>query len=1156
MSSLQDVVRIHRRYSRSINLDRDLGSPKALEGYVPTDKGLDALRRISYAARTPGSVRAWSISGAYGTGKSAFALFLASAFGPRTSSCRSVVDQLLMEHLGAAKALRKARTALPAAGLLSAVTVAQREPLAHAVVRALATGIAAHWPADAFPADVHRAQELAAVARSGGRVAAGDALAALRQVAMAAGGMLLVIDELGKVLEYASIQPQEEDLFLLQQIAELPAGPGDPLILTMLLLHRAFTDYTMPMQATERAEWAKVQGRFEDIPYAEGPGHVIRLVCRAIEHQDVGGIAGVLDAWAGAWHQELVGLRTESLALGQSEIRAMYPLHPLTALALPVLCSKYAQNDRSLFSFLTSWEAHGFHWFLAETPWRETPLVTLKPHQLYDYFVETARMAAASRPEFQRWTEVQSRVSECADLPDPLVAVVKTVGLFNLVAMSGALRASRVLVVRALADTPADVATWNMHIDEALERRLVTWRKQADELRIWEGSDFDVEQALVTFRAGATEPLPLLLERLAPLSPAVARRHSYESGTLRYYERRYLNDSAALGTLMPKDTTSDGILVHWLGDLAALGDLPSQTAAGHPILVLAVANLVRLKLAAQEVVALEQLEAGVPQLQTDGIARREVQLRLAIARTTLEVEISRACGAAAEAIVVRDDAGSREVPSGQQLNALLSAHCDRAYHAGPRLWTELLNRRELTSQGAKARRELIEAMLTRAGEPDLGLSGYGPEVSMARSALVATDLYHEGPDGVWRFQRPNNYLNKAYDAIHRFVSSAVDRPRTVDSLFTELARPPYGVKAGPLPVLLAAYTIAHGDAVGFYQDGSFVPVPGAEHFELLVKHPGRFALKSFQLEGPRGRLRDQLSAALAPTGAGPASLVGIVRQLMGLARRWPEFTRRTRAYLDPIPLAIRNALLAAREPDVLLFEVLPATVGHDPITGGETDGADVTAIAQAIVAGLREVESAYSRLLARATKSLGQAFALPADTPFMRAAFQLQAAPVLALLESTVSSPRHADALLRRFLIAASDPSGDDYAWLEATLMVAMDRPVGTWIDGDAAGLEHRLAELAGRFRNLEAYARDPRSAVPGQDLRLLSFAPLGGETVTRVVQIDEAQREKLDRLVARTLAEGALAGDQALQAAFIAKLFEAVFQMIPAAVSTEVSPS
>ena len=53
----------------------------------------------------------------------------------------------------------------------------------------------------------------------------------------------------------------------------------------------------------------------------------------------------------------------------------------------------------------------------------------------------------------------------------------------------------------------------------------------------------------------------------------------------------------------------------------------------------------------------------------------------------------------------------------------------------------MLNRTELTSQGTKARRLLLEAMIERAAEPDLGFEGYGPEMAMYRSFLEDTGLH-------------------------------------------------------------------------------------------------------------------------------------------------------------------------------------------------------------------------------------------------------------------------------------------------------------------------------------------------------------------------------------------------------------------------------
>ncbi|NJM00556.1 MAG: hypothetical protein HC924_18075, partial [Synechococcaceae cyanobacterium SM2_3_2] len=79
---LSELIQVNRRYSRSINLERDLGDPDSLAGYIPTERAVSSLQGI---LRDFGSqrkrARAWTLTGVYGTGKSAFAHFLTALLG-------------------------------------------------------------------------------------------------------------------------------------------------------------------------------------------------------------------------------------------------------------------------------------------------------------------------------------------------------------------------------------------------------------------------------------------------------------------------------------------------------------------------------------------------------------------------------------------------------------------------------------------------------------------------------------------------------------------------------------------------------------------------------------------------------------------------------------------------------------------------------------------------------------------------------------------------------------------------------------------------------------------------------------------------------------------------------------------------------------------
>src|SRR5260370_33321601 len=83
---LEWVVSVQGRFARSVSLVRDAGRADALGGYILTPTGREVLVRLADALRGESFSRAWSLTGPYGTGKSAFALFVAHLLGGEGSA--------------------------------------------------------------------------------------------------------------------------------------------------------------------------------------------------------------------------------------------------------------------------------------------------------------------------------------------------------------------------------------------------------------------------------------------------------------------------------------------------------------------------------------------------------------------------------------------------------------------------------------------------------------------------------------------------------------------------------------------------------------------------------------------------------------------------------------------------------------------------------------------------------------------------------------------------------------------------------------------------------------------------------------------------------------------------------------------------------------
>jgi hypothetical protein len=1123
--NLSDYFGVNRRYARSINLERDFELPNAVLGYVLTERAVDSLNRVFEAIAQPGtkaasqrssSTRAWTFTGVYGTGKSAFAHYLTSLCAPSNDPMRHYALDIAKKAFGKSNAqYRKLESALPEKGLFRAVAVGQREPLCNTVIRALYRGAEVFWSSGRKPEVVKQLTAWVAEMETSSPLELTNAqvIATVKAVAEAAKtDVLLIIDELGKNLEFAAHTPGGDDLYLLQQLAELPRGKNYQ-VYTIGLLHQAFAEYSQRLASTEKNEWAKIQGRFEDIPFAESTEQMTRLIGQAIDHSKADSYKFIVSTQADEWSEKLKS-ETDLPSVSADVLADAYPLHPVTSIALPTLCMKYAQNDRSLFTFLTSSEPHSFARFLEQETVQGDDIPTLKLHQVYDYFVESVGSGMGSRPNLQRWIEIQGLVSDARHLDDDSQIVLKTIGILNLITATGAFRATRTLVKFALMGRVGEKKAekhWDKLIQGLCDKGLITYRKQLDELRVWEGSDFDVDRELVSYVDSDRTPLAQLLTSISPLKPVIAQRHSYQKGTLRYFERQYLGSEADFANLCCTESSCDGLVGYWLDKEEPI-KVPSKTRDGKPFILLTASSLNILKIRAQEFAGLKKIQLTATQLQSDGVARREVRHRLVQAKRLLDEILSQTFNVSSAKTLCWIQGKQVDVCHGTEFNARLSDVCDRVYNQTPTLWNELINRRELTSQGAKARRQLIEAILDNSTQENLGLEGYGPEVSMYRSVLTETGM-HRLVDGEWTFHEPHKKAGilSVWEAIETFCLGATEGIQTLEHLYGVLEAPPYGVKRGVIPVVLAVFLCHHFDDVSIYKDGTFIPILSSEHFELLVKDPSRYGVKHIAVAGLRAKVFQELESVLR-VGASVTlpkvrntTLLSVVKPLFQFARRLPAYTLKTKR-MGKHAQAVLETLRDAQEPDELVFKSLPVACGMKPIEPAQADdGSTAKRLRKELVLALQEIQNAYEKLLSECKSLLHLAFGVREEEK-LREDLRVRSRQ---LVDQCI------DPLLRRFTLAAVDESMSDREWTEALVMIVADRPAESWSDDDVNGFEIKLSDLARKFKNLEALRSEVAvSKHGGFDARRVTITRADGQEIHRMVWLDHQQKKRLEESV------------------------------------------
>jgi hypothetical protein len=410
MKPLSEVISIKGRFHRSVNLVGDWGDGGASGEYLLTPTIRELAEYMLGELARPGGLRAWSVTGPFGSGKSAFGLFLTECLcGARPSTVANEIRE------GASLEQRRFEPVL---------LTAERGALAPALVAALKECAASR-------SSKGTAKRRSTAHRLGGTEIADLLLSTAATVRRRRrAGLVVVIDELGKFLEHAVLHPNDADVFVLQQLAEAAARSSVPILL-VTILHSGFADYLPPTEDVRRNEWQKVQGRFQDVPFQLPPEQVLELVGTAIESPNRGKLVT-------SWNREfkaIVGNPGMAPALERLPhsklLRSCLPLHPLTALILwPLFRSKGAQNERSLFSFLSSEEPLGFVDFLRRTDTDHEARDLYRLPELYDYITAALGLGLFRGEQSRRWSLIDHALSRLpGEAPAGTADVIKSVGL-------------------------------------------------------------------------------------------------------------------------------------------------------------------------------------------------------------------------------------------------------------------------------------------------------------------------------------------------------------------------------------------------------------------------------------------------------------------------------------------------------------------------------------------------------------------------------------------------------------------------------------------------------------------------------------------------------------------------------------------------------
>ena len=1131
------AITVNNRHTRSVNLDRDKHAADFLNGYIPTSRALRTLEKVSGALVKGVAQRSWSLVGPYGSGKSSFALFVSHLLGLQGDGKRAA-----FELLGKGNPELRSELESKAADFLVISVVGAPEPLAARLLSAM------HVQAlEFFSGRKGRNPKILAdilEALDSGEVSHADFLRLMRCLKddlkrCGVAGLVFIIDELGKFLEYEVRHYGANDIYLLQSLAEESSADDTFLLLNFVLLHQSMERYAKGLSETLKNEWGKIQGRFEEIPFLESAEQTLKIVGKVFNNScsKVDNLKIVEQVNAVIGDESFKDLLPSSLdkAGAESLFKNCYPLHPVTALLLPHLCQKIAQNERTLFSYLGSREDFGVLAMLASLDPGEFVL----PHHAFDYFVHNQSLATADFITQKRWAEVLSCLDRASDLREDEINLLKTIGLFNIIGVKGSLKASDGLLnISSLLGNK----TYNKVLRKLKSQSLVSFQKFSGEYRVWQGSDFDLDQA-ISEELGSLGQFPVAdeLNRSDRLLPVVAKRYSIENSALRYFRPVFVD---AKSYLKAPQESKDPRLIFFLSygtDDSRTFPLIHKFFSSSDILIeCSTSDYIRS--AVGEVIALRRIGSSSHELERDPVAKKEFQDRLTSAEKVEEAVLSEFLQ---EPQVHRWEFRGELLAVNQKkdLQQRLSECLQKIYPYAPTFKNELINRDRPSGQAVMARNKLMAAMLSHSDEVDLGFSSasFPAEKAMYRALFRETGI-HIVPDEIGAtcfLQKPaddsSEGVKPVWERIERFIESTDSEPKSLVELNEELMMPPYGVKAGVLPLLYFAVYLVNQSSIGVFENRRFRPRFTVEMAERFAKRPDEFTFQYFKIEGLNESIFNSYEKAFGLTNqakkkSSQKSVLDLVKPLASFMGNLPEYVQVTREGLSDRAQKVRSAFNMAKSPNDLIFFNLPGALGFSGTSKLKHE--ELEEFSVALMGVIKEFSRCHPQMVDRFREALNKGLGREAEISL--AETRRTCGNLYGLDQYS------ADTIgISAFIARLTKVQANNDEWFENVLMFLGRKPSQKWSDNDFNSAMYRLRDYLRQINDLEKIRLETRGSDindPNIDFYLLKALRKGDSPIEKVVVLDSLVEEKIAVSLSKITAEIMLM-DEDLRAACLARL-------------------
>jgi hypothetical protein len=633
-------------------------------------------------------------------------------------------------------------------------------------------------------------------------------------------GVYIIYDEFSKYLESSIANATVSDTKLLQDFAEKCERSGDKQIHLMLISHKDLSNYIDNNLPKEKVDgWRGVSGRFKHISLSNNFSQMYEIISAVMKKEPKFWEKFNKDNNARFNEIEKRFIDNGILERETAEVavRGCYPLHPISTFVLPRLSEKVAQNERTLFTFLSAEHKHTLAAFL-KTATDEFAMLT--PDYIYDYFESLLRKEHYTS-ETHKLYKLTSKVLDKLDDTSLGAKIIKTIALIYLIEQFEKLPPVYNRIVDTFIDSVGDIKEIEETLEYLIDEECIVYLKRSNGyLKIKESSGVDIQSEIenVIEKTRSTLSVKAILNSSAFDSYMYPTAYNDEMDITRYFDFTFIDSTEFFSVdnweRKIESIQADGVVYAIIPqsneEIRAIKKSVVSTQCKHDrIMFIVPKKYTDIERISFEYSAVKMLKSKVVD---DDLLSDEYDIFIE--------DLEEVIGSFIFSYARPETGGAEYFHFGKKLNlkrkaqisAVLSDICYQTYPHTPVINNESINKDTLPTVAINSRSKLVAGLLKNELDINLGLSGTGQDVSFLRSTLIQTGvLKDEMTKPAITLVPANDKMKAVLAVINDFLGSANSHGRNFKELYETLTLPQngYGIKKGVLPIYIAAVLHHH-----------------------------------------------------------------------------------------------------------------------------------------------------------------------------------------------------------------------------------------------------------------------------------------------------------------------------------------------------------